>query len=70
MLSSRFSRLKPYVVTIVAGTGIMAALYGIVRIGLTIKTWSNATPRLQHQEMEDFLRYKEIEARSKAQKAQ
>ncbi|VDL67564.1 unnamed protein product, partial [Nippostrongylus brasiliensis] len=35
-----------------------------------IQTWSNATPRLQHQEMEDFLRYKEIEARSKAQKAQ
>lgn len=34
------------------------------------KGWVNAAPRLQHEEMEEFLRYKEREARLKSLKSE
>ncbi|CAI2349942.1 unnamed protein product [Caenorhabditis sp. 36 PRJEB53466] len=49
---------------------VASAAYCAYSGAMEIKKWSMAAPRLQHQEMEDYLRVKEEQARRKIAAAQ
>ncbi|XGW14241.1 hypothetical protein V3C99_000515, partial [Haemonchus contortus] len=66
MVLSRLSRLKPHLVATTMLAGILGIAYGTLKAGLLVKGWIMAPPRLLHEEMEDFLTYKENEARLRA----
>ncbi|PIO76188.1 hypothetical protein TELCIR_01732 [Teladorsagia circumcincta] len=70
MISSRFSRYRPHFVAATILLGIGSLGYGTMKVGVMVKRWLMAPPRLLHEEMEGFLMNKDREARLKALKEQ
>nr|CAR63563.1 hypothetical protein [Angiostrongylus cantonensis] len=66
MVASRISRFRPHFLAAGLCGAVVLLLYGTFRTAGMIKDWSNMEPRSQHQEMEDFLAYKERQASLKA----
>ncbi|EYB82390.1 hypothetical protein Y032_0361g3483 [Ancylostoma ceylanicum] len=70
MIAQKFSKFRAHFVATCMAVGVTLLAYGAYKTGAVIKGWVNAAPRLQHEEMEDYLRYKEREARLKALKSE
>ncbi|VDM59641.1 unnamed protein product [Angiostrongylus costaricensis] len=66
MVTSKISRFRPHFLSAGLCGAAALVLYGTFRTARMIKNWSNMEPRSQHQEMEDFLAYKERQASLKA----
>ncbi|KAJ1359808.1 hypothetical protein KIN20_018609 [Parelaphostrongylus tenuis] len=70
MLTSRLSRFRPHFLTASLCGGITLLIYGAYKTARTIKVWIDREPHSLHEEMEDFLAYKERQASLKAMQQQ
>ncbi|ETN79638.1 hypothetical protein RB195_011479 [Necator americanus] len=70
MIAQKYPKFRAHLIATSLAIGITFLAYGTYKTAMVIKGWMNASPRLQHQEMEDFLYFKEKEARLKSMKSE
>ncbi|ULT98293.1 hypothetical protein L5515_012921 [Caenorhabditis briggsae] len=62
-------KIPPNIKAHIYATGLFVlvsgAAYTAYNVAMEFRKWSMSAPRLQHQEMEDYLRYKDEQARRK-----
>uniref|UniRef100_A0A915BKV9 Uncharacterized protein n=2 Tax=Parascaris univalens TaxID=6257 RepID=A0A915BKV9_PARUN len=68
MLSRLPLRYKHHLITAAIVTGTVASGYVFFWIGSMIKRWNNRQPTLLHEEMDDFLYWKELQEKKQRQR--
>ncbi|CAI4226605.1 unnamed protein product [Auanema sp. JU1783] len=61
------TKIRAHLTTAAVITGTIGLAYGVFQIAMTLKQWTRASPRLMHQEMEDYMRFKALKAESQQQ---